>query len=229
MEANALHFISYGVYIVSSVNDGRYNGQIVNSIIQVTNDPTTLAISVNKKTLTHEFIEKSGLFTVSVLERDTPLKLIGKFGFKSGREVDKLADTRYEVLSSGCPVVTENTVCYLDARVVNRMDFANYTVFLGEVVGSKMLKLGAKVMTYEYYHQEKSGTTPEGAPTFIKGEEEAKVPGAKYRCTVCNYIYNPAVGDPDGGIQPGTLFEDIPDTWVCPTCGVDKTNFVKVE
>ena len=50
---------------------------------------------------------------------------------------------------------------------------------------------------------------------------------AKYRCVVCNYIYDPAIGDPDGGIAPGTAFEDIPDDWVCPLCGADKSNFEK--
>ncbi len=51
---------------------------------------------------------------------------------------------------------------------------------------------------------------------------------AKYKCTICNYIYDPAKGDPDGGIKAGTAFEDIPDTWVCPVCGVDKTLFEKI-
>ena len=49
----------------------------------------------------------------------------------------------------------------------------------------------------------------------------------KYRCQVCNYIYDPSNGDPDNGIKPGTAFGDIPDTWVCPVCGVTKDNFVK--
>ena len=44
----------------------------------------------------------------------------------------------------------------------------------------------------------------------------------KYRCTVCDWIYDPAIGDPDGGISPGTAWEDIPDSWVCPICGVGK-------
>jgi len=49
----------------------------------------------------------------------------------------------------------------------------------------------------------------------------------KYRCTICNYIYDPQKGDPDGGIQPGTAFEDIPASWVCPVCGAAKDMFVK--
>ena len=52
---------------------------------------------------------------------------------------------------------------------------------------------------------------------------------AKYECLVCGWIYDPVLGDPDGGIAPGTAFENIPDNWVCPICGVDKTNFKKVE
>ena len=51
----------------------------------------------------------------------------------------------------------------------------------------------------------------------------------KYRCTVCDWIYDPAVGDPEGGIAAGTAFEDIPDDWVCPLCGVGKDQFEKVE
>ncbi len=49
----------------------------------------------------------------------------------------------------------------------------------------------------------------------------------KWECTVCGWIYDPAVGDPDGGILPGTPFEKIPDTWVCPVCGASKDAFVK--
>lgn len=51
----------------------------------------------------------------------------------------------------------------------------------------------------------------------------------KYRCTVCGYIYNPQEGDPDGGIQPGTPFENLPDEWVCPVCGAPKSSFERVE
>jgi rubredoxin len=47
----------------------------------------------------------------------------------------------------------------------------------------------------------------------------------KYLCTVCGYVYDPQVGDPDGGIEPGTAFEDLPDDWVCPECGVGKDLF----
>lgn len=51
----------------------------------------------------------------------------------------------------------------------------------------------------------------------------------KYECTACGYIYDPEIGDPDNNIPPGTSFEDIPDDWVCPVCGVDKSMFIKVD
>jgi rubredoxin len=51
----------------------------------------------------------------------------------------------------------------------------------------------------------------------------------KYKCMVCGWIYDPEIGDPDGGIQPGTPFESIPDSWVCPLCGVGKDQFEKIE
>ena len=51
----------------------------------------------------------------------------------------------------------------------------------------------------------------------------------KYVCDVCGYIYDPAVGDPDDGIEPGTAFEDLPEDWLCPLCGVGKDEFSKVD
>ncbi len=229
MDPNVLHNIGYGMYIVSSNKGDLLNGQIANTVFQMTNEPITIAISINKKNLTHEYIESSKRFTVSVLSEETPLSFIGKFGFKSGRAGDKFKDTKFIKLSSGCPAALDNALCYLEAKVINQFDCGSHTLFLGLMTDSAILKIG-KPMTYDYYHQVKHGTTPESAPTFIKKESvQAKAGGAmqKYRCTVCGYIYDPAMGDPDGGIQPGTAFENIPDSWVCPVCGAAKSEFVK--
>jgi flavin reductase (DIM6/NTAB) family NADH-FMN oxidoreductase RutF len=173
MDPNVLHNISYGVYIVSSNNGERLNGQIVNSIIQITSEPVTIAISVNKKNLTHEYIEASKHFTISILDESAPLEFIGKFGFKTGRKEDKFKDVSYKVLASGCPVVLDYTLCYIEAKVISKLDCLTHTLFLGEMTDSKMLKDG-KVMTYEYYHQVKRGTTPMNAPTFIRGEKRVQ-------------------------------------------------------
>lgn len=228
MDPNVLHNIGYGMYVVSSNKDNLINGQIANTIFQITSEPVTIAVSINKKNLTHEYIESSNRFSISILAEDTPLTFIGKFGFKSGRNEDKFKGVKFIKLDSGCPVVLDNTLCYLEADVINQFDCGTHTLFLGQITDSKMLKVG-KPLTYDYYHQVKRGTTPETAPTFIKEEAVQAMGGdmQKYRCTVCGYIYDPAIGDPDGGIQPGTAFENIPDTWVCPVCGAAKGEFVK--
>jgi len=169
MDQNALHNIGYGMYIVSSFKDGRMNAQIANTVFQITSQPATIAISINKSNLTHEFIESSSVFTVSILEESTPLKFIGKFGFRSGRVEDKFKDTRFEKLPSGCPVVTECALAYLEANVIKKLDCLTHTLFLGQLTDSKIISEG-KPMTYSYYHEVKRGTTPASAPTFIKNE-----------------------------------------------------------
>ncbi|MBI5417685.1 rubredoxin [Candidatus Poribacteria bacterium] len=230
MDLNALYNISYGMYIVSSNKDNSLNAQIANTVFQITNEPITIAISINKQNLTHEYIDSSKQFSISILSESTPLEFIGKFGFKSGRTENKFKDVGFKVLDSGCPVVLDNAICYLEAKVINQFDCETHTIFLSKIVNSTMIKPD-KVMTYAYYHQVKRGTTPKTAPTFVNQDENQKKEGAaimqKYRCTVCGYIYDPAIGDPDNGILPETLFEKIPDTWTCPVCGADKSQFEK--
>lgn len=230
MDANILHNIGYGMYVVSSYKGDLLNGQIANTLFQITSEPVTIAVSINKQNLTHEFIEASSRFSVSILSEETPINFIGKFGFKSGRLGDKLKDVKFKMLSSGCPVVLDYAIGYIEAKVTNKLDCGTHTLFLGEMTDSEVSRSG-RPMTYDYYHQVKRGTTPKTAPTFIKGEGMA-TGGAnmqKYRCTVCNYIYDPMLGDPDSGIQSHTAFEDIPDAWVCPVCGVGKDKFEKIE
>ena len=229
MDPNVLHNLSYGMYIVSSNKGDLLNAQIANTVFQITSEPVTIAISINNKNLTHEYIEASSRFGISILDEKTPLTFIGKFGFRSGRTEDKFKDTNFVKLSSGCPVVIDNTLCYIEAKVVKKLDCFTHTLFIGEMTESKMLKTG-RPMTYDYYHREKRGTTPSSAPTFIKektSREKKEVRMQKYRCVVCNYIYDPAVGDPDSGVQPGTPFEKLPDNWLCPVCGADKSQFEK--
>ncbi|HDH63366.1 MAG TPA: flavin reductase, partial [Firmicutes bacterium] len=87
MDLKTLHKITYGLYLVTSKNGEKINGQIANTVFQVTSDPPRISVTINKKNLTHEFIEKSRVFAVSVLSKETPLKFIGNFGFKSGRDI----------------------------------------------------------------------------------------------------------------------------------------------
>ncbi len=227
MNLKAVQKICYGVYIIASQKDGKINGQIANTAFQITSDPPTIAISINKQNLTHQFIEASKVFTVSILSKFAPMTLIGKFGFKSGRDIDKFADTKHKSGQTGAPIVLDNTIGFLECEVLSTTDVGTHTIFIGKVVDCDVLS-DNEPMTYAYYHTVKGGKEPKTAPTYIK-EESKDTPeeSGKYVCNVCGYIYDPAVGDPDNGIKPGIRFEDLPDSWVCPICGAPKSEFSK--
>lgn len=229
MDVRTLHKISYGLYIVSSKDSGKYNGQIANTVFQITSEPPTIAISINKLNHTHEMLSRSKLLTVSILSQDAAMSLIGNFGFKSGRDVDKFALTEYTLGQNGVPIVKESCLGYLEGEVIQTIDVNTHTIFLARITEGAITS-DAEPMTYSYYHQVKKGLAPKTAPTYIK-EEKKTMSGnlAKYTCQVCGYVYDPEVGDPDGGIKPGTPFEEIPDDWVCPICGVGKLQFEKEE
>jgi flavin reductase (DIM6/NTAB) family NADH-FMN oxidoreductase RutF/rubredoxin len=228
MDHRALHKIGYGMYIVCSRKGKRLNGQVANTVIQVTSESPAIAVTINKNNLTHEFITASKVFTASVLAQDTPLAFIGHFGFKSGRDIDKLKGINYKMGETKAPIVTDHALAYLEAKVNKEVDVGTHTIFVGELVGAEVIGEG-EPMTYAYYHQVKRGTTPKTAPSYIEEKKERAVKMAKYECTVCGYIYDPELGDPDGGIEPGTPFEKLPEDWVCPVCGASKDEFEKVE
>jgi ferric-chelate reductase [NAD(P)H] len=157
--------LSYGLYIATSRDGEKMNGQIINTAIQVTSEPPRVAVIINKKNLTHEFITKSKVFAVSVLDETTPMTFIGLFGFRSGRDFDKLSKTKFKEGITGCPVVTEHTLSVLEARVTDQIDLGSHTIFIGEALGSEVLSDG-QPMTYQYYHQTLKGKSPPTAPTF---------------------------------------------------------------
>jgi Conserved protein/domain typically associated with flavoprotein oxygenases, DIM6/NTAB family len=228
MNRAALHKISYGIYIVTSGQDGKFNGQIANSMFQVTANPATIAISINKENYTHELIKLSRKFAVSILAEAAPMTFIGLFGFKSGRDVNKLQNTKIKTGVTGVPIVLENAVSYIEAELESELDCGTHTIFVGRVVDADVIS-NEEPLTYAYYQEVKGGKSSKNAPTYVKEEAVAQSASgaARYVCTVCGYVYDPAKGDPDGGIAPGTKFEDIPDSWVCPVCGADKSKFEK--
>ena len=227
MNPRALHKLGYGMYIIGSRKGDKLNGQTSNTVFQITSEPPTIAVSINKSNLSHQLITESKVFTASVLRQDTPLSFIGHFGFKSGRDIDKLEGINYRTGETQAPVIIDNAVAYLEAKVVQEVDVGTHTIFVGEVVDADIIK-EEETMTYAYYHQVKRGTTPKTAPSYIE-KKEAAPKMAKYECTVCGYIYDPELGDPDGGIKPGTPFEEIPDDWECPVCGAAKSEFKRIE
>ena len=225
MNLKALYKISYGLYVVSSKAGEKFNGQIANTVFQITAEPPRVAVSINKENLTHEFIQQSKVFTVSILSQKTPMKFIGRFGFNSGRKLDKFKDVKYKVGVTGSPVVLENTIGYLEVEVTGSLDVGTHTIFIGKAVDADIIK-DDEPMTYAYYHEIKGGTAPKTAPTYIKDEHREEVSEVKkYRCTVCGYVYEPQKGDPDSGIKQGTPFEELPDDWICPVCGAGKEAF----
>ena len=228
MNVKALHKIGYGLYVVSSRKGDKFNGQIANTVFQITSEPPTIAVSINKSNLTHQFIKESRVFVASVLSQDTPLSFIGHFGFKSGRDIDKFEGIKYKIGETQAPVVIDNAVAYLEVKVTQEVDVGTHTVFIGELVNADVLS-EEECMTYAYYHLIKGGTIPKAAPSYIGEEKEVKPKMAKYKCTVCGYIYDPEVGDPDGDVKPGTPFEEIPDDWVCPVCGAEKSEFERID
>ena len=167
MDAKALYLISYGMYIICSKKGDKINGQTANSIVQVASEPPIISVCINKQNLTHEFIEESKVFTASVIAQTAPLKLIGGFGFKSGRDVNKFEGVNYKLGQSGAPVILDGTLGYLEARVIDSVDAKTHTIFVGELVGAEVLAEG-EPMTYAYYHLVKRGTTPKSAPSFNK-------------------------------------------------------------
>ena len=227
MNRAALHKISYGLYIVTSGQDGKFNGQIANSMFQATSDPATVAISINKKNYTNELIKLSRKFVISILSQATPMTFIGNFGFKSGRNINKLQNVKIKTGTTKVPIVLENTVSYIEVELEKELDCGTHTIFVGKIVDCDVVN-DAEPMTYAYYQNVKGGKSPKTAPTYVKDEASAAPhASASYVCSVCGYVYDEAKGDPDNGIAPGTKFEDVPQTWTCPVCGADKSKFEK--
>jgi len=226
MNRAALHKISYGVYIVTSGQDGKFNGQIANSIIQVSSKPATVAVCINKENYTHELIKSSRKFTVSILSEAAPMTFIGLFGFKSGRDVDKLKEVKTKTGSTGIPVVTDYSLAFIEAELEGELDCGTHTIFVGKIMDADVLGDG-EPMTYAYYQNVKGGKSPKTAPTYDQDAAAArpKTNAARYVCSVCGYVYDPEKGDTENGVAPGTRFEDIPDSWTCPVCGAEKDKF----
>jgi ferric-chelate reductase [NAD(P)H] len=164
LDPRALYSISYGIYIVSSCYEGKANGQIANTVMQVCAEPPRIAVAINKLNYTHEFIDKSGVYVVSVLDEDTPMQLIGKFGFRTGKDLDKFEGVETMTLDTGCPIVTEHAISVMEAKVFDTADSGTHTIYLADVTGGKVISDG-KPLTYEKYHENK-GQAPKNAPTF---------------------------------------------------------------
>ncbi|RZN42223.1 MAG: flavin reductase [Methanosarcinales archaeon] len=170
MNQKTLHLLSYGLYVVTSTNGEAINGLIVNTVMQVASKPPMVAVAINKKNLTCEYIRKSRVFAASVLGTDAPMEIIGRFGFRSGRDIDKFESIRYQTGTTGAPVVLDYAIAYIEVEVAQEVDAGTHVLFIGEVVDADILREG-EPMTYAYYHQVKGGKTPDKATVYIEGED----------------------------------------------------------
>ncbi|MBN1792211.1 flavin reductase [Candidatus Woesearchaeota archaeon] len=169
IDKKAFFRFSYGVYLVGSGFGGKMNVMTANAVFQVTSKEPKVVVSVNKENLTHEFIDKGGWFSASVLRKDAPVDFIQGFGFRSGRRIDKLRiGTRHEV-REGVPVVLDHCAAYVVAKVINQVDIGTHTLFIGLVQEARLLDGGELV--YSDYRNEK-GATPKTAPTYNREGED---------------------------------------------------------
>lgn len=167
-QKKALWDISYGVYIITSMDGDKKNGQIVTTAFQVTSDPPRVAVCISKETLTHEYISNSKKMGICVLEQETPMTFIGTWGFKSGRDIDKFMNTNYKIgKATGVPLVLDHVLSVMELNIQSQQDVGTHTLFIGELVSSEVIKEGTK-LTYEYYQKEKKGKSPKTAPTYHK-------------------------------------------------------------
>ncbi len=227
MDTRIFRSMSYGVYVAGTMDGDRPTGCIVNSIMQITSTPATIAVSVNHDNYTNSCIAKSGLFSFSILAEDSDPGLIGGFGFCSGKEVDKFAKVDYE-MAAGCPVV-KDSCGYVVCRVINTMETSTHTVFLGEVIDGAVYEGNRKPMTYAYYHQVVKGKSPKNAPTYLPEEnpeseklacetetaapKEEAAP-TRWKCQLCGYTHEA---------------EELPADFKCPWCGQGADMFAKVQ
>ena len=228
IDGEALFTFTYGMYVVSSHHDGRLNGQISDAVMQVTDAPNQVAVTINKTELTHDCILASRCFTVAVLGEQTPMEVIGRFGFQSGRDLDKFAGIHHARAASGAPYPLEHVIAVVDCDLVAHQDVGSHTLFIGQVRSCRRLAEG-RPMTYTYYREVLRGKSPPTAPTHggsaAPTAPAAPASGSTARCDVCGWIYDPAQGLPDQGIAPGTSFADLPEDFICPICKVGKDRF----
>ena len=218
MNTFALTKLSYGMYILTTLDGDKPVGCTINTSTQITSTPTTIMISVNKSNYTNECIKKYGKFALSILSEKSDPTLIGGFGFRSSRDNNKFENVDYE-MKEGLPVIKAANA-YLICKVVDSLEVHTHTIFIGELLDSEILDNDANSMTYAYYHNVIKGKTPPKASTanaYEKQEEKKEEVKAVYKCKTCGFEYK--------GTVP---FEDLPSDWVCPICGEPKSNFEKI-
>lgn len=231
VDKSAFRNLSYGLYIVSSLKDGKPVGCVVNTFAQVTSDPPQVSIAINKDNYTTQGILETGMFEVSVVHKEAAIDLIGTFGFHTSKDFDKFADFATKDSSQGIPYVAEHVCAHFSVKVNQQLDLGTHIFFVGDVIEAEAVE-DIEPMTYAYYHEVKGGRTPKNASSFssdvleAEGEkireavnEDLSAEGVKktriaWRCTLCGYI---------------EFVDELPEDFVCPICGAPRELFERIE
>ena len=208
-----LSSLSYGLYVVTSRNRaGKLNGQISDALMQVTGAPPRIAVAINKTELTHDFLMETGAIGVSVLGMTATLEHVGLFGFKSGRDIDKLVQVDYRVGKTGAPMVFDHAVAVFEGTVIQKHDVGTHMLFVADVLDGEPIP--GEPMTYRHYQTALKGKVPPNSPSYpgeaaqknrvsldlpATGSGDRAAPetpgGGKYVCNSCGWIYDPADGE----------------------------------
>ena len=203
LETNAMFKINYGLYLLATKYDGKDNACIINAVNQITDNPRRVAISVNKENYTHELLLKSREFTISVLTENTPFEVFEKFGYQSGKNIDKItASDNFSRCDNGIVYFTENTNAVICGKVVATLDYGTHTLFIGEVDTANVLS-NLPSISYDFYLK------------HIKPLPQIPTDKKKgYVCKICGYIYE---GD------------ELPPDFICPICKHGAQDFEKIK
>ena len=205
MDKKAMYKLSYGLFVLTAKEGDKDNGCIINTAIQAASTPNQMSICVNKANYTHDMIMRTGLFNVSILSQQVKFDLFKRFGFQSGKDVNKFADFNLcKRGENGLLYVTDGTNAYISVKVDKVEDLGSHTMFIGEVTDMEVLSDYPSV-TYEYYM---NNIKP-------KPQEVGKTDDGQtiWRCTICGYEY---VG------------EELPEDFICPLCKHPASDFEKV-
>lgn len=169
MNLKTLFQLNYGLYIVTSKYEDAFSGCVVNTVTQTTaEEKPKLTVAINKENYTCQLAEKSKKLNISILSQEADMLLIGKFGFRTGREYDKLQDTEYIIGKNQIPVITQKVSGYIETRVLEKIDCNTHYLFILEAEEAEILDENTLPMSYRYYHEVIKGKTPPKASTYMK-------------------------------------------------------------
>lgn len=202
MNNKALFKLSYGLYLLTAKEGDKINGCIINTVTQVTDTPTRVSIAVNKDTLTHDMLLRTGKCAVTALSVNTTFDLIKNFGFQSGKDTEKFTSYPYKLTAEGLPYLTGHACAYLVCHVTQTIDLDTHTLFIADVVDGDVLS-EEDPLTYDFYHKNIKPAPKEASRSPIKG----------WRCIICGYVYEGP---------------DLPADFICPWCKHGVIDFEKI-